>query len=111
MSDVDAVALEAAGENVPGGSLRLREGLQPGDAGPYEAILSNPPFHRGKEEDPGMVRELITGARQLLSRQGALAFVTQRRIPVRAMLEEAFRDVTVQAQDATFRVWEGRGPR
>jgi 16S rRNA (guanine1207-N2)-methyltransferase len=109
--DVDAVALEAARENVPGATTRLTEGLPDPGGKPFDAIFSNPPFHRGKEEDPGLVLELIRGARALLARGGVLVFVTQRRLRVEEEMTRAFQRATVLAEDPVFRVWEGRGPR
>ena len=60
--DVDSVALLAAKENVPEGRILLRDGLPPPGEKKYGAILSNPPFHRGKAEEPDMIEEFIQGA-------------------------------------------------
>jgi 16S rRNA (guanine1207-N2)-methyltransferase len=109
--DVDAVALEAARENLPEASLLLADGLASSGDEPYDAILSNPPFHRGKAEDPELVRDLVLGAPEILSPQGILVFVTQKRLRVDRQLEEAFQDVDILAEDATYRVWRGRKPR
>jgi len=109
--DVDAVALEAARENVPGGTLLLRDGLPPPGFGPYQAILSNPPFHRGKAEDPEMIVSLISGAPGLLERNGMLVFVAQRRLPLERELLRSFRRAEVLGDDRVFRVWQGREPR
>lgn len=108
--DVDAVALHAAQENVPGARLLLRDGLPPQGDEAYDAILSNPPFHRGKEEDPEMISSLVREAPSLLGPRGMLALVAQRRLPMERTFREAFREVTVLAEDKTFRVWEGRRP-
>jgi len=109
--DVDAVALEAAGENLPGCSLHLSDGLPSVGLGPFDAILSNPPFHRGKAEDPWMIVSLIEGAPALLRPRGMLVFVAQRRLPVEGALHKHFGDVTVLSEDSTFRVWMGQRPR
>jgi 16S rRNA (guanine1207-N2)-methyltransferase len=109
--DVDAVALEAARENVPGCVSHLHEGLPPKGFGPYDAIFSNPPFHKGKAEDPEMIISLVRGAPALLGRRGILVFVAQRRLSLEGALQDAFRDVTVLAQDSTFRVWKGQRPK
>ena len=109
--DVDAVALKAAEENVPGSHLHLHDGLPGHDAGPYDAIFSNPPFHRGKTEDPEMIVSLVRRAPLLLHARGMLVFVAQRRLPLEAALHRHFRDVAVLAEDSTFRVWKCRGPR
>jgi 16S rRNA (guanine1207-N2)-methyltransferase len=108
--DVDAVALEAARENVPEACFILHDGLPPVESGPYEAILSNPPFHRGKAEDPGMIVSLISGAGALLSKDGRLLFVAQKRLALKKELSRHFRRVEVLADHKTFRVWQGREP-
>lgn len=111
LSDVDAVALEAARENVPEARLHLCDGLPAVGAGPFHAIVSNPPFHRGKQEDPGLVSSLIRGAGELLERDGLLLFVTQRRLQVQEEMHGHFQKVEVVAVNRTFRVWRGTGPR
>lgn len=109
--DVDAVALEAARENVPGAELILADGLDPIPPDSYDAVITNPPFHRGKEEDPGLLAEVIRGARRVLCSGGALTLVTQRRIRLEKIMEDSFARVSVLARDPIFSVWEGRRPR
>lgn len=111
LSDVDTVALEAARENVPGATLILADGLERAGGGPFDAIVSNPPLHRGKAEDPSMLATLIEGAPALLGRLGTLVFVAQRRFPVEGALRRLFRKVSVLGEDPVFRVWEGKEPR
>jgi 16S rRNA (guanine1207-N2)-methyltransferase len=109
--DIDAIALEAAKENVPGSVALLRDGLPPKEKGLFDAILSNPPFHRGKAEDPEMIASLVKGAPEVLSSSGMLVFVAQRRLPVEAVLREHFRTVSILGEDPSFRVWMGKKPR
>ncbi len=109
--DVDAVALESARENVPGARFLLRDGLPPREEGPWDAIVSNPPFHRGKVEDPSMITALVLGAPEVLTPGGRLVLVAQRRMGLEGVFREAFRSVTALGEDRAFRVWEGTGPR
>jgi 16S rRNA (guanine1207-N2)-methyltransferase len=109
--DVDAVALEAARENVPGARLLLQDGLPPLGGEGYHAILSNPPLHRGKAEEPEMITGLIRGAASVLKRKGFLVLVAQRRISLEEVFGGAFKKVTVLSEGGGFRVWEGREPR
>jgi 16S rRNA (guanine1207-N2)-methyltransferase len=109
--DVDSVALLAAKENVPEGRVLLRDGLPSPEEETYGAILSNPPFHRGKAEEPGMIEEFIERAPALLNRKGILVLVAQKRIPVENPLRARFRQVEVLGEDGTYRVWKGAGPR
>jgi len=85
--DVDAVALEAAKQNVPTGRRILRDGLPLRGEGAYDAIFSNP-------LNPG----------------GALVLVAQKRLPIKGPLQDSLGGVRVLAEDSTFRVWEGRKP-
>jgi len=109
--DVDVLALEAARENAQDATLLLSDGLPGEGAGPYDAILSNPPFHRGKDADPEMIRGLIRSAPNLLAPKGVLVFVTQRRMPVERTLKENFREAKLLAEDSSYGVWQGRAPR
>jgi len=108
--DSDAVALEAARENVPGATVILRDGMPRGEQGAYNLVVSNPPFHRGKDEDPGMLTEFIDGAGDVLTPRGELVFVAQRRMELEPHLARRFRSVEVLAEDTTFRVWWGKDP-
>ena len=111
LMDIDAVALEAARENVPGARLLLGDGITvPGD-GPFDAVFSNPPFHRGKAEEPGMILRLIREAPSVLHKRGGLVLVAQRRISLEEALGGAFKRVGVRAENGAFRVWEGWEPR
>lgn len=108
--DVDALALEAARENVSGATLHLRDGLPaPGHGAPFDWIVTNPPFHRGKTEEPGMILELIRGVPSVLKPEGSLVLVAQRRLKLESTLGAHFQVVRMLAEDGAFRVWEGRG--
>ena len=109
--DVDAVSLVAARENVPDARVLLRDGLPVPDEEGFHAILSNPPFHRGKTEEPEMVLDLIRGAPALLQPRGGLVLVAQRRLPLEGAFQGAFRKSSVRMEDGAFKVWEGWFPR
>lgn len=109
--DVDAVALQAARKNVPGARTFLLDGLPDDRPRRYDAIISNPPFHRGKAEDPSLLQSLLEGAPALLNPRGVLCLVAQRRFPVKETLEEGFREVDRLAEDSIYRIWRGRNPK
>ena len=108
--DVDSVALKAARENVPQGTFLLEDGFGGVEGGGFDAILTNPPFHRGKAEDPGMIRDLIRKAPGILSRTGRLIIVAQKRLHLEAALRRAFGELSLRAEDSGFQVWEGLEP-
>jgi 16S rRNA (guanine1207-N2)-methyltransferase len=109
MLDNDSVALEAACENVPGARLLL--GTTPADAGStrYDAILSNPPLHKGLVEDRAQLEQLITEAPAHLKPGGILQIVVQRRVPLDRLLAERFGVVTIAAENGRYRVWRAYG--
>jgi len=109
--DVDSVALEAAKENVPRGSFFLGDGLSAVTGNSYEAIITNPPFHRGKGEDPEMIRALILESPSVLSGDGRLVLVAQKRLSLEQDFQDSFKSISSPAEDSGFRIWEGRHPK
>jgi 16S rRNA (guanine1207-N2)-methyltransferase len=103
MAEPDAPARAAAAENVPGARFASVTGWP--DQGPWDRIVSNPPYHQGKGETLQVVRGMIRGAHRSLAPGGELRFVIQRRHPVEEELREAFRRVEVVADAGPYRVW------
>jgi 16S rRNA (guanine1207-N2)-methyltransferase len=106
--DHDSVALAAAGENVPGARLILGEHLDAAGKTPYDAILSNPPLHRGIAEDHAQLEQLLASAPGHLKADGLLQVVVQRRVPLDRMLEGRFRQVQVVAENGRYRAWRAQ---
>jgi len=106
--DDDAVALEAARENVAGARLLLGNGLADARRVGYAAILSNPPLHMGIAEDHALLESLIADAPAHLRDGGHLQMVVQRRIPLERLLAKHFGDVAIAAQNGRYRVWRAR---
>ena len=103
--DDDTVALEAARENVPGARGVLGIGLADAGGAGYDAILSNPPLHRGIAEDHALLERLIADAPAHLQPGGHLQIVVQRRVPLERLLTKHLADVTVVAENGRYRVW------
>ena len=103
--DVDTVALAAARENVAGARLIPSDGFD-GLAGErYDLIVSNPPYHEGKAQTGRVVERLVRDAPDHLETGGSLTFVTQRRLPLAALLEATFNTVEVLLDSGPHRVW------
>ncbi len=104
MSDIDALAVDTARENVPGAEVMLADGLPP-QTGRYRFIISNPPLHFGKDLEPGLLRQLVADAPKRLGRSGELWITTQGAVPLRALLSESFSNVQQVRRDQRFAVW------
>jgi 16S rRNA (guanine1207-N2)-methyltransferase len=103
--DNDAVALEAARENAP--HARHVLGIRVADAGrrDYDAILSNPPLHRGIAEDRGPLEGLVSDAPAHLAPHGCLQLVVPRHVAPDRLLTRHFTNAETVAQTGKYRVW------
>ena len=101
--DPDALALQAAGENVPGATLILADRLAAGTV-PYDAIVSNPPIHDGVTEHHGALEHLVAHAPKHLRPGGLLQIVVQRRIRATDLMQAAFGKVSAVAETGRYRV-------
>jgi 16S rRNA (guanine1207-N2)-methyltransferase len=106
--DDDAVALEAARENVAGARLVLGARLAHTASNSYAAILSNPPLHKGIAEDHALLEQLVVDAPAHLQPGGYLQIVVQRRVPLERLLARNFAEVTVPAENGRYRVWRAQ---
>lgn len=102
--DADALAVEAARENVPSGRAVVGEDLAAAGGGPYDLIVSNPPIHDGVAASRAVLDKLIAAAPRHLRSGGRLVLVVQRRIAVMPVLEAAFGAAHVLGDDGRFTV-------
>ena len=109
MLDIDRLSLEAARRNVPKGRVVHGNGLADAE-GPFDLIVSNPPFHTGKAQSLKILGHLLSEAPALLKPDGVLVFVTQKRLLVKADVERYFKDVRSLGDHTVFRVWTARAP-
>ena len=70
----------------------------------YHLILSNPPFHSGREVDYQIAKVLITQGYARLHRGGAFTIVANRFIPYNRLMENIFHNVKVLKSDSKFHV-------
>lgn len=115
MVDSSALAMWACGRTLAANGLTNARAY-PSDVysdvkGPFDWVLSNPPFHAGIETDHRVADAIITEAPRILARDGALLLVANRFLAYRPALDRAFEQVEVPWEDGRFRVFLARRPR
>lgn len=114
MVDVSLLAVAAARENIgrlglAGAAARPSDALEAAE-GPYDLVVSNPPFHAGKAVDPAMAEAFIAQARALLAPGGRIALVANVFLPYEQQLAPHFAAIEVLARDRSYKLLVGRAP-
>ena len=78
--------------------------------GPFDLVVTNPPFHDGREEDRQLIGHFAAAAAARLAPQGRLVAVCNRHLPYRDALEAHFGRVVIAWEDTRFRIWECSAP-
>jgi 16S rRNA (guanine1207-N2)-methyltransferase len=77
----------------------------------YDAIVSNPPFHQGRADEPQLGRAFIAAAARALDGEGSLWMVANRHLAYEATLADCFAHVRVVVVRDGFKVIEASGGR
>ncbi len=108
--EVDARALEPARRNLGNVLVPVRPRLYWRDVtagvglAKYDFIVSNPPFHEGRDADPSLGLRFIASAARALRRDGELWLVANKHLPYEPLLEELFAQWEMAAQTHGFKV-------
>jgi 16S rRNA (guanine1207-N2)-methyltransferase len=108
--EAEHAALEAARENIADPRARFHWADATAEA-PYDAILMNPPFHRGREADPALGRAFIAAAAKALRPSGVLYMVANRQLPYEHALAEAFAEVEPLPGPPAYKLTRASRPR
>lgn len=73
--------------------------------GKFDLIISNPPFHDGKDTSYGAVDTLIQQSKQYLTLNGKLCIVANSFLPYHNILVDHFKHVDIAAQTTKFKVY------
>lgn len=111
--EAEADALACACVNIPDERARFHwaDATQWRPETLLDAVVMNPPFHTGREADPGLGAAFIRATRRMLAPDGSLWLVANRHLPYDPVLAEAFLSVEDVAGDGAFRVIHARKPR
>jgi 16S rRNA (guanine1207-N2)-methyltransferase len=110
--EADFEALEAAKANLAGAAPRkeflwIDLTVEPVDRR-YDAVVMNPPFHKGRAADPDIGVGMIRAAAKALRPGGRLMMVANRQLPYEAVLNTAFSSWSEIARDGGFKVLSAR---
>ncbi|WP_118134246.1 class I SAM-dependent methyltransferase [Oceanicella sp. SM1341] len=112
--EADHAALEAARTNVtdPRASFHWADatGLGKRD-GPFDVVITNPPFHTGRAAEPALGQAFIAAAARVLTPGGRLWLVANRQLPYEAALDQVFVERETVANAGGFKVMTGFRPR
>ncbi len=113
LHEAEARALDAARVNVTDPRARFHwtdvARLAPGPAR-CDAVIANPPFHRGRAAEPALGAAFIAAAARILKPEGRLFLVANRQLPYEAPLAAAFRHVERLAEDRAYKVFLAARP-
>ncbi len=77
----------------------------------YDAIISNPPFHQGRADQPELGQSFIAAAANALKPGGNLWLVANRHLPYEQTLGARFNNVRTVIGEHGFKVFNASGAR
>jgi 16S rRNA (guanine1207-N2)-methyltransferase len=109
--DVDVSAVAAANENcarnmIPNARACPSDVLGFFQGERYDLILSNPPFHAGKQIEYGITQTFIAHAHRILNPGGKLVLVANRFIRYDRLMKDIFGSIERLAETGKYHVLE-----
>jgi 16S rRNA (guanine1207-N2)-methyltransferase len=112
--EAEGLALDAARLNVTDPRARFHwsdvTGLGNGIP-PYDAVITNPPFHSGRASDPDLGAAFIVAAARVLKPSGRFLMVANRQLPYEATVAANFRHWEKLGEDGHYKVIQAERPR
>jgi 16S rRNA (guanine1207-N2)-methyltransferase len=95
--------LEANG--VDSGEVLLSDGVsQVVDGDPFDVVITNPPFHQGREVDYQVAHQFVRDSREVLRSGGRLFLVSNRFVDYEDLIRETFGCVATACADRRYHV-------
>ncbi|MBO6603324.1 MAG: class I SAM-dependent methyltransferase [Roseicyclus sp.] len=111
--EAEAAALDAARANIDDPRAQFIWGdattYRPDE--PYDAVVANPPFHTGRNADPGLGRAFIAAAARILKPSGQFFMVANRHLPYEAALKDHFTAGAMLAEIHGYKLYQASKPK
>ncbi len=110
--EADHDALDCARRNIADPRVRFHwaDATKFTPDAPYDAVVTNPPFHTDRSAEPALGAAFIAAAARMLTPSGTLWLVANRHLPYERPLAAAFHDVTEHAGDGAFKILRATRP-
>jgi 16S rRNA (guanine1207-N2)-methyltransferase len=79
--------------------------------GPYDTVVSNPPFHTTRAGEPDLGKGFIATAARILKPRGALLMVANRHLPYESELDAKFARVEELSGSGAFKIFRATRPK
>ena len=109
--EADAIALEYAKLNIKDPRANFHWDDATAWNGSYDAIIMNPPFHKGRLGNPDLGRAFITNAAHNLRPKGDLWMVANRHLPYEQVLNQCFESVSEILGNSQFKLFHSSRPK
>ncbi|WP_142849132.1 class I SAM-dependent methyltransferase [Telmatospirillum sp. J64-1] len=109
--EAEKLALDAAQTNLAGRETPLRffwaDATQGLEGGPYDFIVTNPPFHQGRADEAALGQGFIRASAKALKKGGWLLLVANRHLPYEEVLRAAFYRTETIAEEGGYKILRG----
>ena len=109
--EADATALEYAKLNIKDPRANFYWDDATAWNGSYDAIIMNPPFHKGRLGNPDLGRAFIINAARCLRPKGDLWMVANRHLPYENVLNQCFENVSEILGNSQFKLFHSSRPK
>ena len=111
--EAEHAALACARENVedPRARFHWADATRFEPTAPLDAVVANPPFHRGRAGDPDVGKAFIAKAAAILKRSGRLWLVANRHLPYEAALRANFAELAELPAPPAYKIYAAAKPR
>ena len=109
--EADATALEYAKLNIKDPRANFHWDDATAWNGSYDAIIMNPPFHKGRLGNPDLGRAFIINAARCLRPKGDLWMVANRHLPYENVLNQCFENVSEILGNSQFKLFHSARPK